>query len=410
MVQIDQRISLVAGYMTEEVSGLSPFNFMHKDDVRWVMVALRQSKFKIHLKKNQLTAILFLVYDFSTPHGESCYRLMTRTGKFIYLKTRGYLEIQTDSNKVHTFCCINTLVSEEEGKKLVREMKKKFSVIIAGNEIAPNDSDVPELEKPEQLERAVLDMITDLQNQENPDNESVSSPASSHESDARDSKSPPAIIAPTALTIKDSIKKTVGVIVAASRGIYSKISDNTENVVSHRPSVLQKTKTYTETILNPKTISSNYKSSEIIEIKTEPIDITNYNESTSRVPPLPNQKGYFDIEYFDLNNQTTTPLSSPPENIKTNFEIITIKKSPQNYWDSCSQDESRFYELNGKSPTDTTKNEPIGRNSSVLKRTHPNENYDEAAKRRIVFGLEGEESSLLSPCINQLTNPNSGEI
>lgn len=44
MVQIDQRISLVAGYMTEEVSGLSPFNFMHKDDVRWVMVALRQSK------------------------------------------------------------------------------------------------------------------------------------------------------------------------------------------------------------------------------------------------------------------------------------------------------------------------------------------------------------------------------
>lgn len=352
------------------------------------------------------------MYDFTTPHGESCYRLMTRTGKFIYLKTRGYLEIQTDSNKVHTFCCINTLVSEEEGKKLVREMKKKFSVIIAGNEIAPNDSDVPALEKPEQLERAVLDMITDLQNQENPDNESVSSPASSHESgDARDSKSPPAIIAPTALTIKDSIKKTVGVIVAASRGIYSKISDNSENTVSHRPSVLQKTKTYTETILNAKSISPNFKST--IEIKTEPIDISNYNESTSRVPPLPNQKGYFDEQFFELNNQTTTPLSSPPENSRTNIEIITIKKSPNDllYWDSCSQDESRFYELNGKSPTDTTKNEPIfGRNSSVLKRTHRDENYDEAAKRRIVFGSDGEKSSLLSPCINQLTNPNSGEF
>lgn len=335
---------------------------------------------------------------------------MTRTGNFIYLKTRGYLEIQTDSNKVHTFCCINTLVSEEEGKKLVREMKKKFSVIIAGNEIAPNDSDVPALEKPEQLERAVLDMITDLQN---PDNESVSSPASSHESDARDSKSPPAIIAPTALTIKDSIKKTVGVIVAASRGIYSKISD-IENTVSHRPSVLQKTKTYTETILNAKSISPNFKSSgTIIEIKTEPIDISNYNESTSRVPPLPNQKGYFDEQFFELNNQTTTPLSSPPENSQTNFEIITIKKSPHDllYWDSCSQDESRFFELNGKSPTDTTKNEPIfGRNSSVLKRTHRDENYDDAAKRRIVFDSEGEKSSLLSPCITQLTNPNSGEF
>jgi hypothetical protein len=44
IVTCDQRISIVAGYMTEEVKGLSPFTFMHKDDVRWVMVALRQSK------------------------------------------------------------------------------------------------------------------------------------------------------------------------------------------------------------------------------------------------------------------------------------------------------------------------------------------------------------------------------
>lgn len=346
------------------------------------------------------------MYDFTTPHGESCYRLMTRTGQFIYLKTRGYLEIQNDSNKVHTFCCINTLVSEEEGKKLVKEMKKKFSVIIAGNEITANDSDVPALEKPEQLERAVLDMVTDLQNQENPDGESASSPTPSHESDARDSKSPPAIIAPTATTIKDSIKKTVGVIVAASRGIYTKISENSENTASHnRPSVLQKTKTYTETILN----------AEMLQIKTEPIDITHYNERTSRVPPLPNQKGYFDERFFELNQETTSPLSSPPENThpKRNFEILTIKQSPRDllFSDSCSQDESRFYELNGKSPTDTTKSQPLlGRNTSVLKRTHRNENYDEVAKRRIVFGSECDDSSLLSPCINQLTNPDSGEF
>jgi PAS domain-containing protein len=44
IMQCDQRISIVAGYMTEEVSGLSPFTFIHRDDVRWVMVALRQSK------------------------------------------------------------------------------------------------------------------------------------------------------------------------------------------------------------------------------------------------------------------------------------------------------------------------------------------------------------------------------
>lgn len=44
IINCDQRISYIAGYMTEEVSGLSAFKFMHRDDVRWVMIALRQSK------------------------------------------------------------------------------------------------------------------------------------------------------------------------------------------------------------------------------------------------------------------------------------------------------------------------------------------------------------------------------
>ena len=45
IVQCDQRISIVAGYLTEEIAGLSPFTFIHRDDVRWVMVALRQSEY-----------------------------------------------------------------------------------------------------------------------------------------------------------------------------------------------------------------------------------------------------------------------------------------------------------------------------------------------------------------------------
>lgn len=44
IINCDQRISFIAGYMTEEVAGLSAFNFMHREDVRWVMIALRQSK------------------------------------------------------------------------------------------------------------------------------------------------------------------------------------------------------------------------------------------------------------------------------------------------------------------------------------------------------------------------------
>lgn len=45
IVDCDTRISLVAGYMPGEVKDLSPFSFMHEDDVRWVIVALRQSEY-----------------------------------------------------------------------------------------------------------------------------------------------------------------------------------------------------------------------------------------------------------------------------------------------------------------------------------------------------------------------------
>lgn len=39
----DQRISMVTGYMSEEVSGSSAFKFMHREDVKWTIVALRHS-------------------------------------------------------------------------------------------------------------------------------------------------------------------------------------------------------------------------------------------------------------------------------------------------------------------------------------------------------------------------------
>lgn len=45
IIYCDHRVSVVAGYMSEEVSGLNAFAFMHKDDFRWTMIGLRQSKF-----------------------------------------------------------------------------------------------------------------------------------------------------------------------------------------------------------------------------------------------------------------------------------------------------------------------------------------------------------------------------
>lgn len=47
IMECEQRISLATGYMTHEVNGVNAMNFMHRDDVRWVIVALRVSKYQL---------------------------------------------------------------------------------------------------------------------------------------------------------------------------------------------------------------------------------------------------------------------------------------------------------------------------------------------------------------------------
>ncbi|XP_017052238.1 uncharacterized protein LOC108095586 [Drosophila ficusphila] len=146
IIDCDQRIGLVAGYMKDEVRNLSPFCFMHLDDVRWVIVALRQ------------------MYDCNSDYGESCYRLLSRNGRFIYLHTKGFLEIDRGSNKVHSFLCVNTLLDEKAGRQKVQEMKEKFSTIIKAEMPTQSSSpDLPASQAPQQLERIVLYLIENLQ-------------------------------------------------------------------------------------------------------------------------------------------------------------------------------------------------------------------------------------------------------
>jgi len=102
------------------------------------------------------------VYDCNSSYGESTYRLFTRNGNIIYLQSKGYLEIDKETNKVHSFVCVNTLLGEEEGKRRVQEMKKKFSVII-NTQIPQSTVDVPASEHPALLEKAVLRLIQNLQ-------------------------------------------------------------------------------------------------------------------------------------------------------------------------------------------------------------------------------------------------------
>ncbi|KAK6627618.1 hypothetical protein RUM44_010096 [Polyplax serrata] len=109
MIYIDHRIAIVAGYLSEEVLGLSAFNFMHKDDVTWVMIALKQ------------------MYDKGEGSGTSVYRLKTKNGEHVYMRTNGYLEFDQNTQSIGSFICVNSLISKEEGEQGIAEMKRRYT-------------------------------------------------------------------------------------------------------------------------------------------------------------------------------------------------------------------------------------------------------------------------------------------
>ncbi|XP_034832129.1 circadian locomoter output cycles protein kaput-like [Maniola hyperantus] len=150
IVQCDQSISLAAGYMTEEVTGTSAFFFMHKDDVRWVICVLRQ------------------MYDQSREFGESYYRLMSRSGHFIYMRTRGFLEIDKETKKVQSFVCVNSVIGEEYGQRMMDEMKRKYSVMVDTDKLENDKTvavDEAPVEHPKRLERIVMHLVEPAANE-----------------------------------------------------------------------------------------------------------------------------------------------------------------------------------------------------------------------------------------------------
>ncbi|KAJ8943175.1 hypothetical protein NQ318_008039 [Aromia moschata] len=120
----------------------------------WVMIALRQ------------------MYDRGESKGSSCYRLQSRNGQFIYLRTYGFLEID-DQGTVESFVCVNSLVRENEGALLIDEMKKRYSALIntsslplMGHESEDMQACVTRsvdlVEDPQQVEQAVAHLMHNL--------------------------------------------------------------------------------------------------------------------------------------------------------------------------------------------------------------------------------------------------------
>jgi len=54
IIYCDHRVSIVAGYMSEEVTGANAFKFMHKDDSKWTILGLRQSKYRIPIRSSEV--------------------------------------------------------------------------------------------------------------------------------------------------------------------------------------------------------------------------------------------------------------------------------------------------------------------------------------------------------------------
>ncbi|XP_070501184.1 uncharacterized protein [Chironomus tepperi] len=406
IVQCDQRISIVAGYMTEEISGLSPFTFMHRDDVRWVMVALRQ------------------MYDFGSPVGESCYRLMSRTGQFIYLKTKGILEIDERTRQVHSFMCLNTLVSDDEGRRLIKEMKRKFSAIISEEELSKLESDVPAVENPQLLERAILNLITNLNNAsyDDDDTASIVSDSTIHE-DQKHGKLPLAIIPPNTVSVKPTVAKGINII-SQMRGKDIQIKDEPKSPESQSPSAGEKHSSFkTQSSTNDDTMHYNIKTEPGIGGMLSPTSSFSVSSHDSDIcsPQQHNQNEIMNASAIGMINASSSSrqhaaranqkaddfYSTPYENLPSahpyDNDSISIRNSssdsfsssfsnfasaPQN--DSTSLSGGVNLNNNNNNSSSSNKNNNNIIRSSVLKRTHndadnDHDDYTELIKKRVLI-------------------------
>lgn len=358
---------------------------------------------------------------------------MSRTGQFIYLRTRGYLDIDRGTNQVRSFVCHNALVDEEEGKKLVKEMKKKFAIMIQETEFSQDDGDVPAVENPAQLERAIVSMITNLHQTQAIEEDVVQSPPTrqgsmdGHESDtSRSAKSPPlAIIAPKVSTIKTSLTRSVDVISTAAKGMRNYCSsvsgdddydddneqhehtqclkpDHTEKTNVSRPSVLQKavgpnnasftsgplpidrkqsSHTSCNTDFNEQISTTTTVIDQTIQIKEENPSV--YGEQC--VSTLPTSSS----SYFDASSYN--PSDSFSENVPSPLECKPFVMDQHNYSQQISSSQYlagnnsaqyQQYETNNISSLSPNYIDSSSIVLSNLKRTHSIEDINNATKRR----------------------------
>ncbi|CAG0879178.1 unnamed protein product [Darwinula stevensoni] len=104
IINVDHRISVVAGYTVQEVLGKNAFTYINAKDREQALAACKQM--------------------FYEKWGVLTYRLETKSGEYIYLRSRGFIEVQD-----LYFICINTLISAKEGEEEAKKQWKKLYVL-----------------------------------------------------------------------------------------------------------------------------------------------------------------------------------------------------------------------------------------------------------------------------------------
>jgi len=120
IIQTDHRISIIAGYFMEEVMGYSAYNYIWEEDVEF---AGRCQK---------------LMLSSGGDEGMVTYRLRTRTGKLIFLRSRGIIEYDA-KKEIVSFVCVNEMINEEEGMREIEALKDLQARLSSMEIEAPNE-------------------------------------------------------------------------------------------------------------------------------------------------------------------------------------------------------------------------------------------------------------------------------
>ncbi|CAG5081433.1 Similar to Arntl: Aryl hydrocarbon receptor nuclear translocator-like protein 1 (Mus musculus) [Cotesia congregata] len=323
----DHRIALVAGYMSEEVSGVNAFRFMHKDDVMWAITALRQ------------------MYDRREGFGTSCYRLLSKSGKFIYLRTHGWLEFDNKTGTFESFICVNTLVEKDEGENLIKELRNRFSATVtqisatsAGTLTVASSSSVSALSPSLSSSSSTTSSSSSYFSPCSPPKFGLSPDLSS--SSAAVTTTAPTAVVPTSTTSSSSLS-TATPSTPASVGTLKKSPSQSEQNVEDPTQLEDAIYQLISTLKSPTTASNLSPPTSDIECNPEIAETTSISSAMTSAVPTPSSGASSNLyKLFSADNNI-----SKVENNK--FEDDTSHKNKRIKTELSNSIDSSINQLNG---------------------------------------------------------------